>query len=50
MICQKCGEELELLQDNNYPVGTGEQDVIFLCENEHRYFIRINQNDLMEDE
>lgn len=55
MKCPKCGAELRLLQDSEYPVGDDKQDVIFLCEGEagengHRFFVRLSQEDLLEDE
>jgi len=55
MKCPKCGEELRLLQDNEYPVGDTKQDVIFVCggeneDNKHRFFIRVDVEELLEDE
>ena len=52
MKCPKCEEELKP-RFNEYPVvdadGTEFVEVFFDCPNEHQYFDRIYQTDLIED-
>ena len=49
MNCPKCNKELELIQNNNCLIGTAQQDVRFICENDHKYFTRIEIEDLLEE-
>ena len=49
MLCPKCGKEL-MVEVNDYEVGTDRQDVDFVCEEEHRYFVRIGPDDLVEND
>ena len=47
--CPKCEEELEA-RFNNYPIEPNDYLEVFLdCKNEHQYFLRIKQFDLIEE-
>lgn len=48
MKCPKCGEEL-MVEISDYETDTDKQDVGFTCENGHRYFVRIKEDDLLEE-
>ena len=49
MLCPRCNEELDIIQNEQLPVDETKYDIMFKCDNEHRYFIRIDGEDLMED-
>ena len=47
--CPKCTKPLEA-RFNAFPVKDADYEEIFLeCENQHQYFVRIKQDDLIED-
>jgi len=47
--CPKCEGELKA-RFNPYPVKDADYEEIFLeCDNQHQYFVRIKQDDLIED-
>ena len=47
--CPKCERKL-ILRINEYPIEPNDYIEVFLdCENEHQYFVRIKQDDLVED-
>lgn len=49
MKCSKCGEELEA-RFNPYPDKNADYVEVFLtCENDHEYFVRIKEDDLIEE-
>ena len=48
MKCPKCQEELKP-RFNEYQTETDYVELFLDCENEHQYFIRVQQEDLIED-
>lgn len=48
MKCPKCETELKP-RFNEYQVNSECVEVFLDCENEHQYFVRIHQEDLIEE-
>jgi len=47
--CPKCGEELRASFNDFQDENADYVEVFLDCKNEHQYFIRIKEDDLIED-
>lgn len=48
MKCPKCEEELEA-RFNQFQIENDHVEIFFDCKNEHQYFVRVAQEDLIKD-